>query len=179
MLHIDRNERLFIMGSFALIVVFAAALFIGGVANGIQVPAPYQRIANPATVDSDPSTPFGLPPRERVRQIAPGKYEAYIVAQTWKFVPGSAYDGNLPIVAQKDVQPIEFPAGSTVTFYVTSKDIQHGMKILGTNISFMVLPGQVSKLTATFKDPGTYTMVCYEFCGSAHHLMYGEIKVTE
>jgi cytochrome c oxidase subunit 2 len=182
MLHIDRYERLFIGASFILIVVFALALFVGGVAGGIDVPAPYMRV-DPKTVETDPSTPFSLPPAERVFEVAPGKYEAYIIAQLWKFVPGTDLDPSRVVPAFRDgayqVDPIRVPKGSTVTFHVTSKDIQHGVKIIGTNISFMVLPGQVSRLTATFDKPGTYTMVCYEYCGLSHHLMYGEILVTD
>ena len=114
--------------------------------------------------------PFGEPVEDRVREISPGKYEVFILAQAWNFSPGSTNYAQPPITV---------PVGAEVTFYVTSRDIQHGFKIPNTNISFMVLPGQVSKLTATFDEPGTYQFLCNEYCGSAHHTMYGEIIVEE
>lgn len=176
-MHIDRYERNFIGLSAVLLVVFFLAVTVGASASGIQVPRPELRVdpkmvATPGVYDG-----FGDPVEERVRELSPGKYEAYILASAWKFSPGSTNYGEPPITV---------PAGSAVTFYVTSRDIQHGFKInhssdpsRNTNISFMVLPGQVSKLTATFAEPGTYHMVCYEYCGSAHHTMFGEIIVEE
>jgi len=84
-----------------------------------------------------------------------------VLAQIWRFDPGE----------------IRIPAGSEITFYVTSKDVQHGFKIMDTNINLMVLPGQVSKLKTTFENPGTYDVVCHEYCGIGHHTMYGQIIV--
>ena len=168
-MHLEKNERNFVMITSALLIVFALALAIGGVANGIGLPAPELNV-DPRTVATPGVSTFGDPVEERVREVAPGKYEAWILAETWKFSPGSTNFGEPPITV---------PVGSTVTFYVTSKDIQHGVKLENTNISFMVIPGRVSKLTATFDDPGTYNFVCYEYCGSAHHLMFGELIVED
>jgi cytochrome c oxidase subunit 2 len=58
-------------------------------------------------------------------------------------------------------------------------DVQHGVKILRTNVNMMILPGQVSTLSATFEEPGTYQFICHEYCGAAHHTMYGQIIVEE
>jgi cytochrome c oxidase subunit 2 len=48
----------------------------------------------------------------------------------------------------------------------------------------MLLPGQISTLTATFDKPGTYNVICHEYCGAGgptigHHTMYGQIVVDE
>ena len=64
-----------------------------------------------------------------------------------------------------------------MTFYLTSADVLHGIKLQNTNINMMILPGQVSRLTATFDTPGTYQFVCHEYCGQLHHTMYGELIV--
>jgi len=69
------------------------------------------------------------------------------------------------------------PVGSTVTFYVTSADVQHGFKLEGTNINVMVLPGQVTKMTATFNQKGTFPFVCTEYCGVGHQNMFGTLVV--
>ena len=120
--------------SIALLVIFAVAVTVAGYALGFQVPSPEARV-DPNTVDE--IGPFADP---GLRELAPGKYEAYILAQTWAFVP----------------REITVPVGSTVTFYVTSKDVQHGFMIQGTNVNMMALPGQVSKLSVTFDEPGEY-----------------------
>jgi cytochrome c oxidase subunit 2 len=160
-MHIDRYERLFIYAAVALLVVFMGALAVSSFAFGIRVPTAYEKV-DPRTVATPPS-PWGLPADERIRELSPGNYEVYLLAQMWQFSP------NL----------ITVPAGSRVTFYVTSKDVQHGFKITNTNINIMALPGEVGVLTATFDTPGTYNFVCHEYCGALHHTMYGQVVVEE
>ena len=160
-MHIDRNEKIYIIFTVVLMVVFALAIGISGLAFGIQLPSSPQAQVNPQTVATPGVSPFGDPVEERVRELAPGKYEAYILAQTWVFLP----------------REIRIPAGSEITFYVTSKDVQHGFKLSGTNINMMVLPGEVSTLTATFNQPGAYYFICHEYCGVGHQTMYGQLIV--
>ncbi len=166
-MHIDRSERNYFLVTTALLLLFFLAVTVGASANNIQVVAPESKV-DPRLVATPGASNFAAPLEERFREISPGKYEVYILAQAWQFSPGSTNYG----------QPaIKVPVGSTVTFYVTSKDIQHGFNIMSTNINFMVLPGLISKQTAIFDEPGTYPFVCNEYCGSAHHTMFGEIIV--
>ena len=160
-MHIDRYERLFIYAAVVLLVVFMGALAVSSFAFGIRVPTAYEKV-DPRTVATPPS-PWGLPADERIRELSPGNYEVYLLGQMWQFTP------NL----------ITVPAGSRVTFYVTSRDVQHGFKITNTNINIMALPGEVGVLTATFDTPGTYNFVCHEYCGALHHTMYGQVVVEE
>jgi cytochrome c oxidase subunit 2 len=161
-LHIEKWEGIWLRIAFGMTVVFVAAITIAALSFGISVPGATARI-NPATLN-DEGNPFATP---GIRELAPGKYEVYMVAQTWNFLPDK----------------LEFPAGSEVTFYVTARDVVHGIKIQGTNVNMMALPGQVSTLKATFDTPGTYNYVCHEYCGYVagapigHHTMYGQITV--
>ena len=158
-MHMDRRERNYLIFTIALLAVFAALLLGSSFAYGIQVPQPVDRV-DPRTVATPPS-PWGAPIEERVRELAPNKYEAYVLAQIWSFTPNR----------------ITIPAGSTLTLYVTSKDVQHGFVLQGTNLNMMVLPGQVSSLTATFDEPGEYNFICHEYCGVGHQTMYGTVVV--
>ena len=157
-MHIDPYERAWIIVSLVLLGIFIVAISVAGFALGIQVPSPEQRV-DPRTVATDPNSPWSNP---GLRELAPGKYEAYILAQTWQFMP----------------REITVPVGSTVTFYVTSKDVQHGFKLQDTNVNMQIVPGQVSKLTFTFDEPGQYNYICTEYCGAAHAIMYGTVTVT-
>jgi cytochrome c oxidase subunit 2 len=154
-LHIDPIERTWIMISMGVLIIFLIAVTIAGFAMGIQVPAPVARV-NPNTVATEGQ--FANP---GLRELAPGKYEAFIMAQTWQFTP----------------KEIRVPVGSEITFYVTSKDVQHGFKMEGTNVNMQIVPGQVSSLSATFDKTGTYNFVCTEYCGAAHAIMYGQLIV--
>ena len=90
-----------------------------------------------------------------------GKYEAYVLAQTWQFLP----------------REMTVPVGSEVTFYITSKDVQHGLKLQDTNLNVQIVPGQVSKMTITFDEPGRHDYICSEYCGAAHAAMFGTLIV--
>lgn len=157
-MHIDPYERGWIIAAVILLVVFAVAITIASYSLGIQLPAPEGRV-NPNTVAS--SGPFANP---GLRELAPGRYEAYILAvgQGWIFRP----------------REISVPVGAEVTFYVTSTDVQHGFKLEGTNVNMMIIPGQVSSLTYRFEKAGKYNWVCHEFCGTGHAAMYGTVTVT-
>lgn len=159
-IHIDSYERNWMIVSFVLLVLFASAVSVAAFALGIQVPAPEQRV-DPRTVVTDPNSPWSNP---GLREVSPGVYDAYILARAvpnWEYLP----------------KEITIPVGSRVTFYVTSPDVQHGFKIQNTNANFMVIPGQVSKLTITFNNAGTYNFICTEFCGAGHGVMYGAVIV--
>jgi cytochrome c oxidase subunit 2 len=158
MLQVDRYEGAWIRVSFAVLIIFFLAIVVSAFSVGFQVPGVYQRI-DPASLN-DPDSPFANP---ELRDLSPGNYEIYIVAQIWSFTPAE----------------IRVPAGSTVRFYVTSRDVQHGIKLMETNINMMVLPGQISTLRTTFNTPGTYNFVCHEYCGMMHHTMYGRLIVEE
>ncbi len=158
-MHMDRRERNYLIFTTALLAVFAALLLGSSFAYGIQVPEPFDRV-DPNTVSTPPS-PWGAPLEDRVRELAPNKYEVFMLAQTWAFTPNR----------------ITIPVGSTLTMKVTSKDVQHGFLLQGTNLNMMVIPGQVSTLTATFDEPGEYQIVCHEYCGVGHQTMYATIVV--
>ncbi len=156
-IEIDPYEKTWMRISLGLLVVFIIMVGVAGYALGFQLPASETRV-NPQTVATDPNSPWSNP---GLRELAPGKYEVYSVAQSWLFNP----------------RELTVPVGSTVTFYVTSKDVQHGFKIQDTNINMQIIPGYVSTLTHVFDKPGEYPYICTEYCGSGHAAMFGKIIV--
>ena len=156
-LHVDPTERAWIRTSIVLLVVFAVAVTVAGFMLAIQLPTTEQRV-NPQTLQDAP--PWSEP---GVREIVPGEqYEVYVVAKRFLYEPNV----------------VEVPVGAEVKFYVTSTDVQHGFKIQDTNINFMVIPGQVSTLTFTFEEAGSYDYICTEYCGLGHAVMFGSVTVT-
>ena len=77
----------------------------------------------------------------------------------------------------------EVVAGVPVEFRVTSADVNHGFGIYdaaGTLVAqTQAMPGYVNRLTFVFEAPGTYQVLCLEYCGLVHHNMIAEIVVTE
>lgn len=164
-MHIDPTERGWIRAAIVVLVVFAVSVTIAGFMLGIQVPTEEQRV-DPRTIQNE--LPWSEP---GVREIVPGeKYDVYLIARMWFFDP------NIVPAPNSD---IAIPAGAEVTFYVTSIDVQHGFKLQDTNVNFMAVPGEVSKLTTVFDEPGTYDYICTEYCGTGHASMFGTITITE
>jgi cytochrome c oxidase subunit II len=73
-------------------------------------------------------------------------------------------------------------AGTPVEFRLTSADVNHGFAVytVGGKLLFQVqvMPGKTQKYVYTFKKPGTYTILCIEFCGVGHAHMQGQLTVT-
>lgn len=144
-----------ILPSIAIPVGMLVALVVTAFGVGIHLPGNEGRV-NPTRVAETP--PFNQP---GVLQVGPGRYEVRMVAGIWVFTPNE----------------IRVPAGSTVTFVATSRDVVHGLFIRGANVNVMLLPGQVARVTTRFERPGEYPFLCHEYCGIAHHTMWGKVIV--
>jgi cytochrome c oxidase subunit 2 len=152
---IDPYEKIWMIVGVLVLVGMVTALTVASMAFGIQVPVPERRV-DPQTVST--SGPFSEP---GLRDLGGGKYEAYLVGQVWAWNP----------------KELRVPVGSTVTFFITSKDVQHGFMLWNTNLNIQIVPGQVSKLTITFDKAGEYPYICDEYCGVGHHTMAGKLIV--
>lgn len=75
----------------------------------------------------------------------------------------------------------EVSAGAPVEFQVTSADVNHGLGIYDADMRLvaqvMAMPDYTNTLRHTFTEPGTYKLLCLEYCGLAHHNMIAELKV--
>lgn len=152
---VERYEKIWIVLSLVVLAVFLAAIGTSVFAAGIQLPGVEGRV-DPRTVAQTP--PFNRP---GVYELAPKRYEVVLLAQAWGFTPNE----------------IRVPAGSVVTFRITSKDVTHGFMIPGTHVNVMLLPGQVSKVTVRLDKPGQYRFLCHEYCGIGHQVMSGVLIV--
>lgn len=155
-MHVDRLERIWIIAASATLGVFLAALIAGAVIFGVRLPD-LGGFVNPSELDQ---TEFANP---GVRDMGDNQYEVYMVARMWSFTPTE----------------IRVPAGAEVTFHVTSADITHGFLIEHHNVNMELVPGHIATLRATFQRPGTYAILCHEYCGRGHHLMHGQIIVED
>lgn len=141
----------------AILLVFALiALIYASAAMGIQLPGRVAQL-DPAALATTP--PFDQP---GVRQTGANAYEVVVIGRAWNFMPSE----------------IRVPAGADLTFTATSADVLHGLHAEGTRLNMMLIPGQVSQNTYRFEEPGEYLLLCHEYCGLAHHTMYGRIVVV-
>ncbi|SEP41383.1 cytochrome C oxidase subunit II [Nitrosovibrio sp. Nv6] len=72
-------------------------------------------------------------------------------------------------------------AGQPVEVHITSADVNHGFGIYDKDMHLVAqaqaMPGYTNVIRHTFKEEGTYKVLCMEYCGVAHHNMMTEIKV--
>lgn len=150
-------ELIWILPSVAIPIGMLVALVVTAFGVGINVPGDEGRVDPTKLAET---APFNAP---GVVEVAPGKYEVRMLAGIWFFNPNE----------------IRVPVGSTVTFIATSQDVIHGLALHGANINLMLLPGRVARATRQFNKPGEYLFVCHEYCGIAHHTMFGKVIVEE
>lgn len=154
-MRVHTYEKAFLWVGAVMLVLFMGALSYASLAMGIHLPGKVAQL-DPAEVRTQP--PFDAP---GLRQIGDNEYEAVVLGQIWSFQPSE----------------LRIPRGAKVTFISTSADVIHGLHIERTRVNVMLIPGQISKVEYTFDEPGEYLMICHEYCGSGHHLMYGKVIV--
>lgn len=80
------------------------------------------------------------------------------------------------------IEPATVKAGQQVVFEMQSEDTTHGFGVDyptgGVAFQAQIVPEHTQRVMWTFKEPGTYRVVCLEYCGVGHHNMLGQIEVT-
>ncbi|MFT9599693.1 cytochrome c oxidase subunit II [Mesobacillus sp.] len=152
-MHLD--EKIWLFLSFGMIMGFMIFTGYQAVALGMGPPSNKETI-DPQKVDE--TAPFDEP---GIKQIGENEYEVVMTLQVFSFTPTE----------------IEVPAGSTVHFTLTSKDVVHGFQVANTNLNAMVMPGHIQKISQKFDKPGEYLVLCNEYCGAGHQAMSTKIIV--
>lgn len=104
---------------------------------------------------------FGRPDGTVV--VPPGQ-DAYIMASRFSFYP-----------------QLVLKAGHRYRIWLSSADALHGFSLVGhgQNLNLEIAPNHAYGASFLPSKPGTYLIVCNEFCGLGHHLMTSRIVVTK
>jgi cytochrome c oxidase subunit 2 len=92
----------------------------------------------------------------------PAGSDVYLIARLWSWYP-----------------MLELQAGKTYRLHLMSMDWLHGFSLQPENINIQVHPGYEHVLTITPTAPGTYGIVCNEYCGINHHAMVSRLYVVK
>lgn len=105
------------------------------------------------------------------------------------------YDAIRPAIAGGEPQVIEakafmwrwelssdsVEANRPVVFRVMSEDVNHGFAVYDEKMKIVAqvqaMPGLTNVMQYTFREPGTYRVLCLEYCGLGHHNMAAEFTV--
>lgn len=157
-LDVPRYERIWLW--FGIVTLLIFLLITGYLAFSMDIHPADGMTKTVAPEQVMATAPFDQP---GVYPLGNNEYEVVMVAQIFRFLP----------------ETVTVPAGATVHFRVTSPDVVHGIAVPQTNLNMMVIPGHVTDLTYTFKQPGEYVLLCNEYCGVGHHVMMGKLIVQE
>jgi len=152
----ERHERIWIFLSVTLLALLLVGTAFYVVADFGVVPKTAATYRNPATPAASALFHDG-----KVVKTGASSYSVYMLGRIWHWTPN----------------PVHVPAGAQVTFYVTSADVVHGFEVQDTTINLTAIPGVVGKITYHFEKPGTYNVLCNEYCGLGHQGMVGRIIV--
>jgi len=112
-----------------------------------------------------------------------------LLAATIFFIPYDDTDAvagaqRVHVVGQQfawRVEPSTVRAGEPIEFVVEATDVNHGFGLYNADdeLVFQVqaMPGREHHVVRRLRDPGTYRILCLEFCGAAHHQMVAQLEV--
>ena len=79
------------------------------------------------------------------------------------------------------IEPSSIRADVPVEFQLRSRDANHAFAVYNSDdvllFQVQVVPERTQNYVYTFKKPGTYQVLCFEFCGLAHDLMRATFEV--
>jgi cytochrome c oxidase subunit 2 len=143
----DRSERIALVAAGLVMVAFLVALVYAAAGLGIAVPTCVTDVA-----------PFST---GSVIDKGNNHYEVHVVAKMWSFDPPE----------------VRLPTGAEVDLYLSAKDVTHGLYLEHSAVNLMAVPGSVNAAKVRFDEPGTYAMICHEYCGAGHQNMAGRFVI--
>jgi cytochrome c oxidase subunit 2 len=105
----------------------------------------------------------------RMQTPPPNCYDLRVTAKqwSWNFIyPNGYVDDNLHV-----------PAGEPVRLTMSSEDVIHGLWIPALRVKMDVVPGRYTSVWFQADQPGTYDLLCTEYCGDNHSNMLASVVV--
>lgn len=173
-LQIEKVEKRFVWATIGALALGVVAIAYSVTEMGVHLPGHDHRI-DPMQVVRGEAAPFDEP---GLHEREDGTYEAVIIAQAFAFDTGETMVvEDAATGADREIGVLRIPRGTTVDLVATSRDVLHGMKILGTNVNVMLIPGHVTRVTHTFDEPAELQLLCTEYCGLGHNQMFAMVVV--
>jgi cytochrome c oxidase subunit II len=115
---------------------------------------------------------FAIGLRDYVHMNQPPKdaMDVYVMGKQWmwKFAYPEGPNG---------VNVLHVPANRPVRLLMTSRDVIHSFFVPAFRIKKDVLPGRYTQVWFEATKPGTYQVLCTEYCGLSHSKMLAEVVV--
>src|SRR6201996_1814805 len=92
----------------------------------------------------------------------------YVVGKQWMWK--AEHPGG-----QHEINALHVPIGQPVQLTMISQDVFHSFSIPDFRVKREVIPGRYSTVWFQATDPGTYHILCTQYCGTLHSGMIGEV----
>jgi cytochrome c oxidase subunit II len=155
------DERIFMWAVIASVVLMSGVTISWLFFGKQNVPADSYRIA-PVAFEQQVQQFIATHRGDDGRVHVPPGTDAYIMGAQYMFYP-----------------ELVLKAGHEYKVWISAKDTLHGFSIVGggQNINLQIAPHHAYGATFTPDEPGTYLIVCNEYCGRGHHAMKGRLIV--
>ena len=155
-----RDEKIFlvlVLVSVAFMTVFAVGWVIWGSQN---VPTRAEIVDQKAYAAQVNEFTKRYQADDRKAWVPPGT-DAYMLAFRFGWTP--------ELVLQEDTK---------YTIWISSADVLHGFSIVGQNLNLQIAPKHGFGATITPDAPGSYRIICNEYCGLDHQKMTSFLTVV-
>ena len=78
---------------------------------------------------------------------------------------------------QAEINDLHVPTGEPILINMISQDVIHSLYIPALRIQMETLPGRYTQFWFNADRPGTYRILCSEFCGTDHSVMGGLLTI--
>ena len=78
---------------------------------------------------------------------------------------------------QQEINDLHVPIGEPIVINMISQDVIHSLYIPALRIQMETLPGRYTQVWFNATRPGTYRILCSEFCGTDHSAMDGLLTI--
>ncbi|MEZ5319199.1 MAG: cytochrome c oxidase subunit II [Vicinamibacterales bacterium] len=98
--------------------------------------------------------------------------EIYVVGKQWMWKVQHP-------AGVKEINELHVPVGRDVRIHLGSEDVIHDFSIPAFRVKMDAVPGKITTLWFRATKPGTYHLLCLEYCGTKHSGMIGQVIAME
>lgn len=102
----------------------------------------------------------------------PNTLDVYVMSKQWMWK--YSYPGG-----PGSVDKLHVPAYRPVRLLLTSRDVIHSFYVPAFRLKQDAIPGRYTEMWFEATKPGVYQVLCAEYCGTNHSLMWGDIVAME
>ncbi|MBM4278604.1 MAG: cytochrome c oxidase subunit II [Deltaproteobacteria bacterium] len=104
-----------------------------------------------------------------LKKIPEGAFKVKVTARSWSWL--FEYENGVK------AEELVIPVGKPIHLLLSSQDVIHSFYIPAFRVKQDAVPGMVTPLWFKAKEPGTYDVLCAEYCGQQHAYMLTRVRV--